>query len=364
VSGGRIAVRVCVVLHPYTARKDLGFGGDRYSCEILTRLAGLGFAMEPFESGQLKSMREAFVAELKAIPRLLLCSADLYHATTTMSAMAPLTARRKPLLTTIHDVLWFFVKSEYDSRIKYLLKTQAIKRAAARSDGIIVPFRSTWDFLHNELKVPEKRLHLVPYGVDHEAFRPVGPDENLPRPACMGEKKGCEVLFVGAVNYGKGIDTLIRCFAQVVEKVPDARLLIGSKGWDLPLIKQLWQDSKARSSIDFIGFIPEGDLRAAYAHACVTCFPSRYGFGLPTLESMACGTPTVSGRTLDAPEFVGDAGLLTDPNNADELAAQLVRALTDDGLRRDLVSRGLEKAAGYRWELTAQKTAEVYRALR
>lgn len=358
-------MKACVVLHPYTARKDLGAGHDRYAYELVTRLPKLGVALDLFESGELKTIPEALIAESKAVLRLLAGHrADVYHATATANAMAPLTSRRRPLLTTIHDVLWFFVKSDHDSKVKYLLKTRAIRRAASGSDGIIVPFRSTYDFLRDELRVPERRLHLVAYGVDHDQFRPSTAADAPARPACMGARRGREVLFVGAVNYGKGIDTLIRCFEQVVAKVPDARLLVGSKGWDLPLIKKIWEQSKVREAIEFIGFIPEADLRGAYAHADVTCFPSRYGFGLATLESMACGTPTVSGRTLDAPEFVGDAGLLADPNSAEELAAQLVRALTDEGLRRDLVKRGLETAAKYRWELTAKNTADVYEKLR
>jgi glycosyltransferase involved in cell wall biosynthesis len=354
-------MKVCLVLHPYTARKDLGFGGDRYAYELLTRLPKLGIELDPFESGQLKSIPEALAAEAKAIVRLAAAHrADLFHATTSASAMAPLSARRKPVLTTIHDVLWFFVKSRYDSRAKYFIKTRAIRRAATRSDGVIVPFRSTYDFLRDEFKVSERKLHLVPYGVDHEQFRPRGETEILVRPACMGEKKGREVLFVGAVNYGKGIDTLIRCFERVVAEVPDARLLVGSKGWDEPFISDIWANSPVRRAIEFIGFIPEPELRAAYIHADVTCFPSRYGFGLPTLESMACGTPTVSGRALDAPEFVGDAGLLADPNDEEDLAHQLVRSLTDESLRRDLIRKGLDKASGYRWELTAERTKAVY----
>ncbi len=352
------------MLHPYTARKDLGAGHDRYAFELVTRLPGLGIDLDLFESGELTGIPQTLWAEARAVVRLIRKQGPaLYHATATANAMAPLTARRRPLLTTIHDVLWFHVKAGYDNRLKYLLKTRAIKRAASRSDGIIVPFQSTLDFLVGELAVPRDRIFLIPYGVDHAQFRPAGEEDRCPRPACLGPKRGREVLFVGAVNFGKGIDTLIRCFDRVVEAVPDARLLVGSRGWDLPLIRSLWEESPARGAIEFIGFIPEEQLRSAYVHADVTCFPSRYGFGLATLESMACGTPTVSGRTLDAPEFIGEAGLMADPNDPDELAHQLVRALTEEKLRHDLVIRGLEKSAQYNWQFTAERTAQVYRAM-
>ena len=200
------------------------------------------------------------------------------------------------------------------------------------------------------------------YGADHEQFFPLQTDEELARPTFLAPDKK-NVLFVGAVNYGKGIDTLIKCFSQVVKAVPEACLVVGSKGWDTPLIKQAWADSPVKENIKFVGFIPEEQLRAAYIYADITCFPSRYGFGLPTLESMACGTPTVSGRTLDAPEFVEEAGLLADPESADELAMQLTRLLTDQALYTSIKEKGLAKAAAYRWELTARDTAAVYRQL-
>lgn len=355
---------VCIVLHPYTARKDLGAGHDRYAYELIQHLPEKGVKLSLFESGHLTGIFEALLAELRAIFRLRKNrNKGVYHATATANAMAPLSAHCGPLVTTIHDVLWFFVKDSCDSKLKYYLKTLAIKRAARRSDAIIVPFQSTFDFLVKELNVPKSRVHIVNYGVDHSAFYPLGTGEILPEPECFKGIKGKRILFVGAVNYGKGIDTLIRSFDAVKAKVPDAQLIIGSNGWDLPLIKQLWEASHSKDSIHFVGFIPENELRSAYIHADVTCFPSRYGFGLPTLESMACGTPTVSGRTLDAPEFVEDAGLLTDPNNPDELAEKLIAVLNDKDLHQNLRSKGLVKAAKYSWEKTAEETASIYKGL-
>lgn len=353
-----------MVLHPYTARKDLGAGHDRYAYELIHRVPAFGVNVSLFESGHLTTVPQALIAEAKAIVRLATKShKGIYHATATANAMAPITAHRGPLVTTIHDVLWFFVKDLFDSKIKYVLKTNAIRRAASRSDLIIVPFRSTQDFLVNELKVPPERLRLVPYGVDHESFYPIGKGEALPEPKIFEGIKGKKILFVGAVNYGKGIDTLIKSFDAVRARVPDAQLIVGSKGWDLPEIQELCNKSKSKANIHFVGFVPEEDLRAAYIHADVTCFPSRYGFGLPTLESMACGTPTVSGRVLDAPEFIGDAGLMSDPNDPAELADQLCKILTNDQFSDELRAKGIQKAAAYRWELTAKQTAEVYKAL-
>lgn len=355
---------VTLIIHPYTARKDLGAGHDRYAYELIQNLPNQGVRVSRFESGEQRGMVGAALAEIRAVMRLSwpARARTIYHATATMNAMAPITARRHPLVTTIHDVLWFFVRDRYDSKLKYLVKTAGIRRAAHGSDVLIVPFGSTRQFLVDELKVAADRVHVVPYGVDHAQFRPPAAGEVVPRPSLFPAAEKI-VLFIGATNLGKGIDTLLRCFPAVVREVPEAHLVVGSKGWDTPLLLELWEKSPVKQQIHFIGFVPEADLRAAYVHADVTAFPSRYGFGLATLESMACGTPTVSGRTLDAPEFIGDAGLMASPEDAEELAAQIVRLLRDQSLRQEITRKGLARSGDYRWSVTAERTAQVYRLL-
>ena len=358
-----MTVKTCLIVHPYSAKKDVGAGHDRYAYELIHRLPKCGVELEVFDSGDLRTMSEAAFAELKAVRYLRQKSkGTVYHATATMNAMAPITSKASPLVTTIHDVLWFFVKSRYDSGIKYQLKKFGIKRAANRSDRLIVPFRSTYEFLQETLKIPQHRLRIVPYGVDHGQFYPLGKDEKLARPSYL-DPNYKNVLFVGAVNLGKGIDTLIKSFTEVVKNEPNARLVIGSKGWDTAIIKELLAASPVRDSIIMTGFIPEQELRAAYIYADVTAFPSRYGFGLSVLESMACGTATVSGRTLDAPEFVGNAGSMVDPESPAELAGALIKLLSDSTFRSDMVKAGLEKSGQYDWETTAAETSRVYQEL-
>jgi glycosyltransferase involved in cell wall biosynthesis len=103
--------------------------------------------------------------------------------------------------------------------------------------------------------------------------------------------------------------------------------------------------------VRFFGFVPHGTLAALYRMAAVFAFPSLYeGFGLPPLEAMACGTPVVTSRISSLPEVVGDGALLVDPYSEEAIAQGITRVLDDDELRRGLVERGLERAAGFSWE--------------
>jgi len=92
-------------------------------------------------------------------------------------------------------------------------------------------------------------------------------------------------------------------------------------------------------------------------------FPSIYeGFGLPPLEAMACGTPVICSNAASLPEVVGEAGLLVEPTEIENLAAAVERLISSPDLRRDLSTRGLERAKEFSWERCARETLHVYRA--
>jgi len=109
------------------------------------------------------------------------------------------------------------------------------------------------------------------------------------------------------------------------------------------------------------GFVPDADLPAVYGGATLAVTPSLYeGFGLPILESMACGTPVVSSRASSLPEFGGDAARYFDPENVDEMAAVIGEVWRDVEMRRDMRRRGLAQAAQFSWARAARETMQVY----
>jgi glycosyltransferase involved in cell wall biosynthesis len=115
--------------------------------------------------------------------------------------------------------------------------------------------------------------------------------------------------------------------------------------------------------VHFLGYVPQPDLPSLYCGASAFVYPSREeGFGLPPLEALACGTPTVASRgsALEG-NLEGAAELVA--NTAPELASALLRVLGDDALRTRLVASGKERAARFRWEDAARKTAFCYEEL-
>jgi glycosyltransferase involved in cell wall biosynthesis len=99
-----------------------------------------------------------------------------------------------------------------------------------------------------------------------------------------------------------------------------------------------------------------------YNLADIFVFPSLYeGFGLPVLEAMACGTPVITSNCSSLPEVAGDAAILVNPEDEDELAEAIMRLITNDSLRESLRKKGLERAKLFTWEDTARKTLKLFK---
>jgi glycosyltransferase involved in cell wall biosynthesis len=109
--------------------------------------------------------------------------------------------------------------------------------------------------------------------------------------------------------------------------------------------------------VTFIGFPNNEELSAYYRGGLAVVFPSLYeGFGLPALESMACGTPVLTSNVCSLPEIVGDAGILVDPRDLESIADGIRRLVEDTTLVADLRERGQQRAQQFTWEKTAAKT--------
>ena len=111
----------------------------------------------------------------------------------------------------------------------------------------------------------------------------------------------------------------------------------------------------------FTGRVSEADKAALHRMAAAALFLSEYeGFGLPVLEALACGTPTVATNTSSLPEVLGDAGIYCEPLQIESIAQALAQLLTDNTLRQRLRQAGPARAAHFSWERAARETLEVY----
>ena len=269
--------------------------------------------------------------------------------------------QRCPTVVTIHDLSLLLHSDTHQEHLvrRARMRLPTMTRIATR---IITDSESVKREISAHLGVEPAKVTAVPLA-PRRAFRPA--DELQARAA--RRRLGVEddfILFVGTVEPRKNLITLVRAFDELL-RTTDLRpqlVIAGPKGW---LTEGLFANSEWATRTDhilFTGYVPDEDLRALYSSCHVSVYPSVYeGFGLPPLEAMACGAPVITSRIPVIMETVGTNARLIDPSDVRELTSALVELLTDSDARAHFSAAGLQRAAEFTWERTAQMTLEVYR---
>jgi glycosyltransferase involved in cell wall biosynthesis len=173
------------------------------------------------------------------------------------------------------------------------------------------------------------------------------------------------VLSVGDLQPRKNQIGLIHAFAKLVRAYPQLKhhlVLAGKETWFAGHVHAAARDSGVADRIRFFGFVSDSDLLQLYNACDVFAFPSFYeGFGLPPLEAMACGRAVVCSDTSAMPEVVDGAAILFDPYAVDEIVRAMADLLLDSELRARMERLGLQRAAHFSWEKSAQRTLDVFR---
>jgi glycosyltransferase involved in cell wall biosynthesis len=173
------------------------------------------------------------------------------------------------------------------------------------------------------------------------------------------------ILYVGRIQARKNLRRLVEAYARLRKQGLDAKLvLVGKKDWQSGQLLEKIKQLGLQNSVIFPGFVPFDDLPLFYNAAEVFVFPSFFeGFGLPVVESMASGVPTITSFGSSLEEVAGDGALLINPGDTDSITDALGKVLGDPGLRQDLAVRGLKRSKKFTAGNLAEKALAVYRSL-
>jgi len=252
-------------------------------------------------------------------------------------------ARRTPCVTTVHD----FAYERFARGIRAVVHARQKRSAILRADAIIcVSERTREDLAHYISDRVAARAVVVPNGVS-EAFGQL-PDA-VPRPQVIyvGQRGGYK-NFVGAV--------------RAISALPELELrCVG--GGPFTSGEQALLDRHLPGRACWLGYLSDAELNAEYNRALCLLYPSKFeGFGIPVVEAMRAGCPVVGVRAGAVPEVAGDAAVLTEQGDPDELIAALTM-LGDPARRTQLVHRGLLRAQQFSWQRTYEGTRTVYETL-
>jgi len=283
---------------------------------------------------------------------------DLYHAT---DFVLPPVSRGIKTILTVHDLSFVRVPETAAPNLRAYLNV-VVPRSVLKADHIIADSQATKDDLCALYGTSPDKVTVLLSGVDPR-FAPVTNDTLLKSVRdrySIGEQP--YIFCIGTVQPRKNYSRVIQALAQLRAEGLDLQLVIaGGKGWLEDVIYRPLKDAQMQNYVHLIGFARDADLPALYSGAALTAFPSLYeGFGLPILESMACGTPVVTANVSSLPEVAGEAALLIDPYDVPGLTDAIRRLVTDDILRSTLIQRGYEQMKHSTWAKAARQLRAVY----
>jgi hypothetical protein len=342
----------CFMSYPFYPHEESEYGIGNYAYEILRNYRKMGFNPYTMTVGDLPHRMGQWPGkEIRFLHLLSSVQADVYHGVDAFSSKTAILLRKRPLIATVHDLVPRFFKTQI-GRISYVYNELSMK-LARKSDAIIVPFNITKEQVISQYKIDQEKIEVINYGVDHELFRPKRLRED-------GKNR---ILYIGELTRLKGVYTLLKAFRSILSSFKDAELIIGGKGEHRLQFERAAVSLGVNRSVRFTGFIPYRQLPYYYRQATVFVWPSLLGFGLTPLQALACGTPVIAASTLDMPEFLGDAGILIQPENHAKLAEAIQSVLSDQELSRSLSIRGLSRACRFSWQRTAKETLMLYEKL-
>ncbi len=265
----------------------------------------------------------------------------------------------KPAVVTVHDLTAVLYPESHRLKVRLSI-LPFLSRTLDAARRVVVDSRATADDLRFHFPECASRLTVVYPGVG-DSFRP-GSAELIA--ATRGEL-GCPdgyVLFVGTLEPRKNVHLLIDVWEALGrdDRTVPPLVLAGDPGWQSRrLLRRI--EALAPRGLIYLGHTEREYLVRLFQSATVFVYPSLYeGFGLPPLEAMACGIPTITSDRSSLREVAGEAAVTIDPEDPDDLARALRRILSEPRLALELGQRGIERAAGFGWARAAAEMETIF----
>ena len=265
------------------------------------------------------------------------------------SAELPTFAPKKSLVF-IHDLAWFEFPEAY-SRKEYLIQKRALRKAIANASRIVCVSKSTEEDVQAYDKKSKPKTVVIENGFRPESL-------SITDPSLSINDFTPYILSVGRLEERKNTQTLVESFNIFNERNGGKYNLVlaGKPGYGYRKIKASIENSAFADKIFELGYISQPDKALLLKNATIFAFISRYeGFGLPILESFSAGTPVVAANSSSLPEVAGDAAILVNPEETDEIVEAFQKIVDNPKMAKDLIEKGRERIKIFSWDNTARK---------
>ena len=286
---------------------------------------------------------------------------DLVHYPFFDPFVLTLPQKQIPSIVTIHDLMPRQFKAHFPVGFKGEIKWLIQRARARQSDYILTVSHYSKYVISDLLHYPVDKV-FVAYEAADASFKPISDKKLLASIKNKYHLPDKFVLFVGDINWNKNIPGIVKSCLKL--NIP--LVIVGSaatkKVVDHPWTKDiLWLQSQKSPLITCTGFVPDNELPAIFNLATIYCQPSfAEGFGLPILQAMQSGCPTIYSQETSLPEIADFNGEFFDPYQPESLDKVLTQLWSDEELRQEYSRLGLARAKTFTWQQTALGTLAVY----
>ena len=223
---------------------------------------------------------------------------------------------------------------------------------------IHVPSNSDKEQMIKFLKIPREKMHIIPYGVDHEIFKPAINKEKL-RKKILGAfymKDFPYFIHVGESNWArKNVFRMLDAFEKARDAGIRHRLIILGR-----TDPEVYERANTINGVVVLGFVSTEHLSKLMQCADALLLPSLHeGFGIPLIEAMACGVPVITSNVYSLPEVAANGGLFINPYDVSDIANAIIKMSRDESLRVSLSNNALERSKKFTWENVADSLLKL-----
>ncbi|MBN1494895.1 glycosyltransferase family 4 protein [Candidatus Peregrinibacteria bacterium] len=266
----------------------------------------------------------------------------------------------KKSIITIHDTAFMHLKKEYGKREFWYLK-KTTKYAVKKASSIIVPSEATKKDLMRFFGCPAEKIHVIHHGTD---FKPkkFHADFDTKTLEQLGLRRFDNFfLFIGRLESKKNLSRLIEAFGRFHDTFKNFKLVLaGRRGTGFSKILKTAQKFKLMDCVLMPGYILENEKHVLLKYCNAFVFPSLYeGFGFPILEAFSYQKPVITSNSASIPEVAGDAAILVNPHDTDEIAECMKKLITDPKIKEKLLANAENQLKKFNWEISVIKTIKV-----
>ncbi len=261
----------------------------------------------------------------------------------------------------IHDMAYKAYPETVRAKTRNFLE-MTLQKSCRRADKIVTISEFSKSEIIKYLKIEEKKIEVVPLGVDFGRFHTGYTEKQKQKVAEKYKIPSDYFLYLGTIEPRKNLERLIYAYAKVLEREPDVPdlILAGRKGWLCEAIYQAVGELKIQRKVHFLGYVSDEDVPVLLSGAKIFLFPSLYeGFGLPPLEAMACGVPVITSKAASLIEVAGDAAVLVDPYDEACIVQELYSLWKEENRRKVLSERGIQRVKSYSWVRTGKMLEDI-----